>query len=82
MPFASGLSTASTTDAALLDVCSSVRKQLADTPDLAVLILFKISITSNTPRRFQPHSCKSALSPRLTLLGCVGESIVGNDQRD
>ena len=37
MPFAAGLSTAPTADAALLDVCSLVRKQLGGAPDLAVL---------------------------------------------
>lgn len=76
MPFASGLSTAATTDAALLDVCSSVRKQLADTPDLAVLFF---SVHHLEQAEEIVRTVQERLSPRC-LLGCVGESIVGNDQ--
>src|SRR5580693_6438374 len=76
MPFASGLSTASTTDAALLDVCSHVGKQLAETPDLAVLF-FSVHHLDNAAEIVQ--KVQERLSPRC-LLGCVGESIVGNDQ--
>jgi small ligand-binding sensory domain FIST len=76
MPFASSLSTAPTTDAALLDVCSFVRKQLADAPDLAVLF-FSIHHGDNADDIVR--LVQERLSPRC-LLGCIGESIVGNDQ--
>jgi small ligand-binding sensory domain FIST len=75
MPFASGLSTASTNDA-LLDVCSFVRKQLADTPDLAMLF-FSVHHLDNADDIVR--TVQQRLAPRC-LLGCVGESIVGNDQ--
>jgi small ligand-binding sensory domain FIST len=76
MPFAAGLSTAATTAAALLDVCSFVRKQLADTPDLAVLF-FSVHHLDNADDIVR--TVQERLSPRC-LIGCVGESIVGNDQ--
>jgi small ligand-binding sensory domain FIST len=76
MPFASALSTAPTTDAALLDVCSFVRKQLADTPDL-VVVFFSIHHRDNAADIVR--IVQERLSPRC-LIGCVGESIVGNDQ--
>jgi small ligand-binding sensory domain FIST len=76
MPFASGLSTASNTDAALLDVCSNVRKQLADTADLAVLF-FSVHHLDNADDVVA--TVQERLSPRC-LIGCVGESIVGNDR--
>ena len=76
MPFAAGLSTAPTTDAALLDVCSLVRKQLDGPPDLAVLF-FSVHHLDNTEEIVA--SVRERLAPRC-LIGSVGESIVGNDR--
>lgn len=76
MPFAAALSTATQTERALDDVCAETRKTLAGKPDLAVVF-------------FSPHHAEAAeriaaalhqrLNPRC-LLGCVGESIVGNER--
>jgi small ligand-binding sensory domain FIST len=75
MPFAAALSLASSTAIALDDVLARVSKQVA-TPDLALVF-------------FSPHhgetvetiaaTVSQKLKPRC-LLGCIGESIVGNDQ--
>ena len=75
MPFASGLSTAST-EAALLDVCSSVRKRLAEAPDLVVLF-FSVHHLENAEEIVK--TVQERLSPRC-LLGCVGDSIVGDEK--
>lgn len=74
MPFAAGLTTASQTDRALEEVIALAT--LGRTPDLAVVF-------------FSPHHAAQAetiaktlterLQPRC-LIGCVGESIVGNDR--
>lgn len=74
MPFAAALSTAPQTAQALNEVCSQI--QLDAPPDLAMAF-------------FSPHHAGEAdavastlqerLSPRC-LLGCVGESIVGNER--
>ncbi len=74
MPFTAALSTAPNTERALDDVCAEARKTFADSPDLAVVF-------------FSPHHQADAiagflqqrLGPRC-LLGCVGESIVGNER--
>jgi small ligand-binding sensory domain FIST len=76
MPFASALSTEPDTPRALEDVCGGVKKQLDGTPDIALVF-------------FSPHHGDAAesisktinerLGPRC-LLGCPGESIVGNDR--
>ena len=76
MPFAAALSTATDTSRAVEDACARARAQFADAPDLALVFL-------------SPHHADEAeavvagvrerLSPRC-LLGCTGESIVGNDQ--
>jgi small ligand-binding sensory domain FIST len=76
MPFAAGLSTAPTGDAALLDVCSLVRKQFDGPPDLAVLF-FSVHHLDNAEEIVA--SVRERLAPRC-LLGCVGDSIVGNDR--
>jgi small ligand-binding sensory domain FIST len=76
MPFASGLSTEASTAAALLDVCSLVRKQLADTADLAV-VFFSVHHREHADEVVRV--VQERLSPRC-LIGCVGEAIVGNDQ--
>jgi small ligand-binding sensory domain FIST len=76
MPFAAALSLASQTAPALEEVCAAVLQQFHGKPDLALVF-------------FSPHHASGAeliastLQERLTprcLLGCVGESIVGNDQ--
>jgi len=76
MPFAAALSTASATDRALEDVCTEALTRNVAKPDLGLVF-------------FSPHHAPRAatiaatlqqrLSPRV-LLGCVGESIVGNDK--
>ncbi len=76
MPFAAVLSTAPDTTQALVEVCRRAGEQLAGPADLALVF-------------FSPHHAAGAdaitatlqerLAPRC-LLGCVGESIVGNDQ--
>ncbi|MBL8793839.1 MAG: FIST C-terminal domain-containing protein, partial [Planctomycetia bacterium] len=76
MPFAAALSTATSTAQALDEVCGSAGPQLPRSPDLALAF-------------FSPHHAGQAeaiarsltdrLKPRC-LLGCVGESIVGNDR--
>lgn len=73
MPFAAALSTLPDTAAAVNEVCSSLD---VASPDLALAF-------------FSPHHAESAeliaatlrerISPRV-LLGCVGESIIGNDR--
>ena len=76
MPFASGLSTEASTDAALLDICSLVRKQLEDAADLAVVFF---SVHHRDHATDIVRTVQERLSPRC-LIGCVGEAIVGNDQ--
>jgi small ligand-binding sensory domain FIST len=76
MPFAAALSTATTTAKALDDVCSQATRQLNQTPDLAFVFF--------SPRHAEQAekvaaSLNRQLRPRC-LIGCVGESIVGNDQ--
>ncbi len=76
MPFAAALSTLADTCQAVQEVCRRAREQLAGAPDLAVAF-------------FSPHHAGAAetiaatireqLGPRH-LLGCTGESIVGNYQ--
>ena len=76
MPFTAVLSTASRTPTALAEVLSDARARLSGTPDLALAF-------------FSPHHAGAAdviarevqqqFEPRC-LLGCVGESIIGNDR--
>lgn len=76
MPFAASLSTAVDTEKASAEVCQAVQPQFPGEADLALVF-------------FSPHHAGKAevvvqairerLRPRA-LLGCVGESIVGNDQ--
>lgn len=76
MPFAAALSTAPQAARALDEVCAQVSKDLAGPPLLALVF-------------FSPHHALAAqtmaatlqqrLNPRC-LLGCIGESIVGNEQ--
>lgn len=76
MPFATALSTAAETTRALEEVCGPALEQVQGKADLAVLF-------------FSPHHLQEAEWIALAahqrlggcrLLGCVGESIVGNDQ--
>src|SRR5262245_28064194 len=76
MPFAAALSTATTTARALEEVCTTAGNQLGQTPQMAVAFF--------APRHAEQVETVAApinrqLKPRC-LLGCVGESIVGNDQ--
>jgi small ligand-binding sensory domain FIST len=76
MPFAAALSIATTTARALDEVCSTAGQQLQRTPDLAIVFF--------SPRHAEQAETVAAsvtrqLQPRC-LFGCVGESIVGNDQ--
>ena len=76
MPFAAALSTASQAGTALQEVCAAVAGKGVDRPDLALAF-------------FSPHHAAAAetlaaglrerLHPRV-LLGCVGETIIGNDR--
>jgi small ligand-binding sensory domain FIST len=76
MPFAAAISTRADTAQAMSEVCAKVREQLPGGADLAMIF-------------FSPHHGEAAsqlvslardqLAPRH-LLGCSGESIVGNDQ--
>jgi len=76
MPFAAALSTNPESSKALEEVCEKARARLQGVPDLALLF-------------FSPHHAPSA--PRLAasaqkrlearcVLGCPGESIIGNGQ--
>ena len=76
MPFAAAVSTAPITSEAVDAVCRSALAQIGGPPDLALLF-------------FSPHhleatellaaSAQQQLGARC-LLGCVGESIIGNDR--
>ncbi len=76
MPFAAAVSTAPATSEALDAVCRPTLEQLGGRPDLALLF-------------FSPHhlaaaellaaSAQQQLGARC-LVGCVGESIIGNDR--
>jgi len=76
MPFAAAVSTEPVTARALDTVCAAARTQLQAAPDLAILF-------------FSPHHLGAAdllaataqqqLGARC-VLGCVGESIIGNDR--
>jgi small ligand-binding sensory domain FIST len=76
MPFAAALSTVSATERALDEACARARETFQGQTDLALLF-------------FSPHHADAAetiatvAAQRLQarcLLGCVGESIIGNDQ--
>ncbi|HEV3205273.1 MAG TPA: FIST N-terminal domain-containing protein [Gemmataceae bacterium] len=76
MPFASALSTLSETSRALDDVCNQVQNQGLTNPDLA----FVFFSTHHVPA---VESLATTFQERFhsrCLLGCIGESIVGNEQ--
>jgi small ligand-binding sensory domain FIST len=76
MPFAAAISTQGQTSAALDEVCAPALEHLQGTPDLALLF-------------FSGHHCDAAARIASTaqqrlgarsLLGCVGEAIIGNER--
>jgi small ligand-binding sensory domain FIST len=76
MPFAAALSTRPETTQALAEVCAQVKAGLSGAPDLAMLFF---SIQHAPASRELARSAKQELAPGC-LLGCVGESIVGNER--
>jgi small ligand-binding sensory domain FIST len=76
MPFAAALSILSRTSEALDQVCSQVRGPLNGTPDLALLFFSPHHLTACEDL---VEGLRERLTPRC-LLGCVGESIIGNDR--
>src|ERR1700736_2310499 len=76
MPFASALSTLSETSRALDDVCNQVQNQGLTNPDLA----FVFFSTHHVPAvESRATTFQDRFHPRC-LFGCIGESIVGNEQ--
>ncbi len=76
MPFAAALSTATDSRQALDEVCAQALAQLQGTPDLALLFY-------SPHHRAATAGLATAAQERLggrCLLGCPGESIVGNDR--
>ena len=76
MPFAAALSTETDSLRALDDICTRAQAQLQVPAQLGLLF-------------FSPHHVPSATAlaerarknlPNCRILGCAGESIVGNDQ--
>src|SRR4051812_42578791 len=76
MPFAAALSTQPQTAQALAEVCAQVRASLPDTPDLAVLFF---SGHHAEDAALLGRGVREQFQPRC-LIGCIGESIIGNDQ--
>jgi small ligand-binding sensory domain FIST len=76
MPFAAALSTAADTTLALEEVCARTQTALGGTADLAVLFY---SPHHRAAAETLAPALQQRLSPRC-LLGCAGESIVGNDR--
>jgi small ligand-binding sensory domain FIST len=75
MPFAAALSTATSTERALEEVCTQARERLASPPDLALLFF--------SPHHAEAGAALTAVAQRVQarcLIGCVGEAIIGNDQ--
>lgn len=75
MPFASALSTATATDAALNEVCSAA-EILGGTPDLAFIFCSPHHVDSAAAIA---RSVSNRLHPRA-LIGCFGEAIVGTSR--
>jgi small ligand-binding sensory domain FIST len=74
MPFAAALSTAADTSAALEEVCTRVRTEVLDAPDLAMVFFsaHHLGAAGDLAR-----GLRERLAPRC-LLGCVAETVVGN----
>ena len=76
MPFTAALSTAPRTKQALDEVCTQAASSISGAPDLAMVFF--------SPDHWDEGdiivaTVKERLAPRC-LLGCVGESIVGNER--
>jgi small ligand-binding sensory domain FIST len=76
MPFAAALSTRSDAAQAIAEACDQILKRFSGTPDL-VFLFFSPHYQDDAPRLVS--TIHERLAPRC-LLGCTGESIVGNDQ--
>jgi small ligand-binding sensory domain FIST len=76
MPFAAALSTRGDTAQAIAEVCQKALEHFSGPADLA-LIFFSAHHADAADRIVT--AAQERLSPR-TLLGCSGESVVGNDQ--
>jgi small ligand-binding sensory domain FIST len=76
MPFAAALSTAGDSSQAIEEVCQRVSASWEGKPDL-VLSFFSLEHSENAEQIAK--ALHERLQPRC-LLGCMGESIVGNDQ--
>jgi small ligand-binding sensory domain FIST len=76
MPFAAALSTIPETGQAIAEACTTALGQLGSPPDLALLFF---SPPHAPQAEMLVASIRERLGPRC-LLGCTGESIVGNDQ--
>src|ERR671935_923814 len=74
MPFAAALSTRPEAERAVEEVCGHA--SLGDAPDLAVVFF---SAHHRGRARELARSLHGRLKPRC-LLGCVAESVIGNDQ--
>jgi small ligand-binding sensory domain FIST len=76
MPFAAALSTAADTGRAVIEACSQALEQLRGKPDLA--FVFFSTHHAEAARALNAAAWQTLQAGRL--LGCSGESIVGNDQ--
>lgn len=76
MAFAAALATNPDTTAAVEELCAAVRASSAAPPDL-VFIFF--STHHATPANNPGRAVHEALNPRC-LIGCVAESVIGNDR--
>src|SRR5262249_34974503 len=75
MPFAAAFSTVADTTRALDEVCTRVTAAFAGRPDLALAFL---SPHHSDAAELVTAGVQKRLAPRC-LVGCTGESIVGND---
>lgn len=74
MPFVASLSTTPDTAGALVEVCTGALEKLGKAPDLAIVFF--------SPHHTAAQAIATTLTERLQprcLIGCIGESIVGND---
>jgi small ligand-binding sensory domain FIST len=76
MPFATTMSTQAETSRAVDELCSQARTQLSGSLDLAILFFSAHHLNA---AKVVSQTIREALAPGC-LLGCVGESIVGNDR--
>jgi small ligand-binding sensory domain FIST len=76
MPFAAALATVADTQQALAQVCAAALGRLQTSPDLAVLFYSPQHLRQ---ARELAEQAQALLQP-VCLLGCPGETIIGNDQ--